>query len=151
MTKPHRHLRAGLTAAALALTLSITGCAGDTNVNGGGGGSAGGGSIADDYDLKDAKLTVGSKEFTENKILGQITIAAIEAAGGTAEDKTGITGSGTVRAALASGEIDMYWEYTGTGWVNILGNTTTDLPEDLFTAVKDADAANKSPGSAPPL
>ncbi|MDQ3580024.1 MAG: glycine/betaine ABC transporter substrate-binding protein, partial [Actinomycetota bacterium] len=48
----------------------------------------------------------------------------------------------TVREALEAGEIDMYWEYTGTGWVNILGNDTTDVPDDLFTAVAEADAEN---------
>jgi len=47
-----------------------------------------------------------------------------------------------VREALESGEVDMYWDYTGTGWVNILGNTTEDVPEDLYAAVAEADAAN---------
>jgi osmoprotectant transport system substrate-binding protein len=37
----------------------------------------------------------------------------------------------------------MYWEYTGTGWVNILGNTTEDVPEDLFAAVAEADMENE--------
>jgi osmoprotectant transport system substrate-binding protein len=36
----------------------------------------------------------------------------------------------------------MYWEYTGTGWVNILGNSTEDVPEDLYAAVSEADAEN---------
>ena len=85
---------------------------------------------------------MGSKEFTESVILGQITIAALQAAGADAADQTGLTGTDTVRAALESGDIDMYWEYTGTGWVNILGNTTEDLPDDLFAAVSEADAAN---------
>src|SRR5699024_3214719 len=33
-------------------------------------------------------------------------------------------------------------DYTGTGWVNILGNTTEDVPDDLFEAVSEADADN---------
>ncbi|MBW3606575.1 MAG: hypothetical protein KY460_17040, partial [Actinobacteria bacterium] len=72
---------------------------------------------ADGTDLSGASLTVGSKEFTEQLILGQITIQALEAAGATVEDQTGLVGSTTVREALLSGEIDMYWEYTGTGWI----------------------------------
>ena len=123
-----------------------TACGGDTDLSdaggGGGGAEAGGGSIAEDYDLSGAELTVGSKEFTESRLLGQITIAALEAAGADVSDQTGLTGTDTVRAALESGEIDMYWEYTGTGWVNILGNTTEDLPADLFAAVSEADAEN---------
>ncbi|GAB3301128.1 glycine/betaine ABC transporter substrate-binding protein [Epidermidibacterium keratini] len=138
-----RSVRTALLAVGMAITLAVAGCSGDTDVSGGGSGdAASGGSLAEDYDLEGASLTVGSKEFTENRILGQITIAALQAAGADVTDKTGISGTDTVRAALDSGEIDMYWEYTGTGWVNILGNTSEQLPDDLYTAVKDADAAN---------
>ncbi len=87
-------------------------------------------------------MTVGSKEFTESIVLAEITLAALENAGAEVSDQTGISGSATVREALEAGEIDMYWEYTGTGWVNILGNTTEDVPEDLYQAVADADAEN---------
>lgn len=146
-----RTTRAWPATATLGLTaLLATACGGDADLSdagGGGGGSgngdaAGGGSIAEEYDLSEASLTVGSKEFTESVILGQITIAALQAAGADVADQTGLTGTDTVRAALESGDIDMYWEYTGTGWVNILGNTTENLPEDLFAAVSEADAAN---------
>ncbi|RFU20986.1 glycine betaine ABC transporter substrate-binding protein [Geodermatophilus marinus] len=136
------------TAAMLGLTaLVATACGGDPDLSdaggaGGGGGSAGGGSIGEEFDLSGASFTVGSKEFTESQLLGQITIAALQAAGADVADQTGLTGTDTVRAALESGDIDMYWEYTGTGWVNILGNTTEDLPEDLYSAVAEADAAN---------
>lgn len=125
------------------LSLALAGCSGNTDVNkADSGGSASGGSIAKDYDLKGATITVGSKEFTENKILGQIAIAAIQAAGGKTNDKTGISGTDTVRAALQSKAIDLYWEYTGTGWVNNLKQPPTNLPSDLFSAVKEKDAAN---------
>lgn len=120
----------GLTAAA---ALLLTACGGD---GGGGGGSANGGA------LEGAQLTVGSKEFTESILLGQITALALEDAGASIEDQTGISGSATVRQALETDEIDFYWDYTGTGWVNILGNTTEEVPEDLFSAVSEADAEN---------
>ena len=126
-----------IVAAATALAVLLTGCGGADNDA-----AAEGGSIATNYDLKGATVKVGSKEFTENLILGQLAIAVVEAAGGKAEDKTGISGSQTVRAAQESGEIDLYWDYTGTGWVNILGNEPKNLPEDLFKAVKDADSKN---------
>ncbi len=100
----------------------------------------GGGEAATD-ELAGASFNVGSKEFTESDILKWITIAALENAGADASD-TSLSGSATVREALESSEIDMYWEYTGTGWVNILGNDTTDVPEDLFAAVSEADAEN---------
>jgi len=94
-------------------------------------------------DLTGASFTVGSKEFTEQLILGQITIQTLEAAGATVTDQTGLVGSTVVREALVSGDIDMYWEYTGTGWINHLLNETPVVgTEEQFVAVRDADAAN---------
>jgi osmoprotectant transport system substrate-binding protein len=117
-----------------AVSLVLAGCGGG---DGGGGSSPGGGG-----ELDGASLTVGSKEFTESILLAQITRLALEDAGAEVKDRTGISGSATVREAMEAGEIDMYWEYTGTGWVNILGNTTEDVPEDLYQAVADADKEN---------
>ncbi|MDP9458750.1 MAG: glycine/betaine ABC transporter substrate-binding protein [Actinomycetota bacterium] len=118
-----------------AVSLLLAGCGGDDG--GSSGGSSGGGG-----ELDGASLSVGSKEFTESIVLAQITLQALENAGADVEDRTGISGSATVREALEADEIDMYWEYTGTGWVNILGNTTEDVPEELYQAVADADAEN---------
>ncbi|MGM7667127.1 glycine betaine ABC transporter substrate-binding protein [Microbacterium sp. A93] len=120
---------------AVAAALLLTACGGGD----GGGGDDGG---TDDGALAGANLTAGSKEFTESVILGQITSVALEDAGATIEDQTGISGSATVREALETDEIDFYWDYTGTGWVNILGHTTEDVPEDLYQAVADEDAEN---------
>ncbi|WP_199826220.1 glycine betaine ABC transporter substrate-binding protein [Streptomyces sp. SBT349] len=86
-----------------------------------------GGSIAEEFDLSGARFTVGSKEFTEQKILGQITLYALRAAGAEVSDQTGLNGTGIVRGALESGEIDMYWEYSGTGWTQFLQH---DRPVD---------------------
>ena len=95
------------------LTLIVAGCGG-----GGGGGGASG-----DVDLSGAEFTVGSKEFTEQLILGQITLQVLENAGATVNDQIGLAGTVAARKALESGEIDMYWEYTGTGWITHLGHT----------------------------
>jgi osmoprotectant transport system substrate-binding protein len=129
-----------LLALTAALALSVTACGGGEPTAGGGSGGKEGSIAEAGYDLSDVSFTVGSKEFTESIVLGQITLQALQAAGANASDKTGLTGSATVREALESGEIDMYWEYTGTGYVNILGNTTEDVPEDLYKTVADADA-----------
>jgi osmoprotectant transport system substrate-binding protein len=94
------------------LTLIVAGC-----------GGAGGGGASGDIDLSDAEFTVGSKEFTEQLILGQITLQALENAGATVNDQIGLAGTVAARKALESGEIDMYWEYTGTGWITHLGHT----------------------------
>lgn len=128
-----------------ALALLLSGCGGGSGSGGGGSSdssdSSGSGASGGANALDGASLTVGAKEFTESKILAQITAKVLENAGATVDDSS-LSGSATVREALTAGEIDMYWEYTGTGWVNILGNTTSDVPSDLFQAVADADAAN---------
>jgi osmoprotectant transport system substrate-binding protein len=94
------------------LTLIVAGC-----------GGAGGGGSSGDVDLSGAEFTVGSKEFTEQLILGQITLQVLENAGATVNDQIGLAGTVAARKALESGEIDMYWEYTGTGWITHLGHT----------------------------
>ncbi len=81
-----------------------------------------GGTIGKDIDLSGAQLAVGSKEFTEQKILGKIMLYSLQAAGATVMDRTGLSGSNIARTALKNGDIDMYWEYAGTGWSLFLKN-----------------------------
>lgn len=139
--------------AVLAIALLLAACGGgegsdadvgtDVGADSAENGEAAAGSIAVDYDLSDADVTVGSKEFTEQLVLGQITIQALEAAGAAVRDQTGLVGSTTVREALLAGEIDMYWEYTGTGWITHLGNLEpVPDPQEQYEAVRDADAGN---------
>ncbi|MCW2608498.1 MAG: glycine/betaine transporter substrate-binding protein [Frankiales bacterium] len=132
---PVRLLPAGL----LAASLLLTACGGGDS---GGGGTAGGAS-ASGVDLAGVAVKVGSKEFTEQRVLGQIAVQALKGAGAKVEDKTNLTGTSVVRKALTSGEIDVYYEYTGTGWITILGKTDpVKGAEAQFDAVKKADAAN---------
>jgi osmoprotectant transport system substrate-binding protein len=104
---------------------------------------AGSGSIEKVDALDGVEIAVGSKEFDEQLILGQIAVVALEAAGADPVDKTNITGTDAVRRALTTGEIDLYWEYTGTAWVSFLQQTeqVTD-PEQLFDEVASLDAEN---------
>ncbi|MDD9371788.1 MAG: glycine betaine ABC transporter substrate-binding protein [Acidimicrobiales bacterium] len=99
--------------------------------------------VDESIDLSGVSLTVGSKEFTEQLILGYIASLALEDAGADVRDQLGLVGSTTVREALISGEIDLYWEYLGTAWVTYLGNET-GIPDvqEQFEAVRDADAEN---------
>jgi osmoprotectant transport system substrate-binding protein len=107
-----------------------------------GGGEAGSGPAAGGP-LDGVQIAVGSKEFTEQLILGQIAVQALRAAGAQVEDRTNLVGTPVVRGALQSGEIDMYWEYTGTAWLGPLGNTDPIPGEQAqFDAVKKADEAN---------
>ena len=59
-------------------------------------------------------IVVGGKAFTEQQIMTAMTVALLKAKGFTPDRKAGM-GSAAVRAAMENGQIDVYWEYTGTG------------------------------------
>jgi osmoprotectant transport system substrate-binding protein len=133
--------RLRLSAVLLAGGLVLTACGGGGGDDPAPGGDAGG--AVDGADLSGVSISVGSKEFTEQLVLGQIAVQALQAAGADVDDNTNITGTSVVRTALESGEIDMYYEYTGTGWISILGETDPVVgAEPQFEAVKEADVAN---------
>ncbi|SDG25598.1 osmoprotectant transport system substrate-binding protein [Lentzea fradiae] len=99
------------------------------------------GSIQPDESLRGVEITVGSKDFTENILLGYMAEMALSAAGADIIDLTDLKGSQTARQALINGEIDVVWEYTGTGWINYQGNETpvTGGEQAQYDAVKKAD------------
>ncbi|MGW3102563.1 glycine betaine ABC transporter substrate-binding protein [Streptomyces sp. NPDC001100] len=101
------------------------------------------GTIGRGEPLKGAHLTVTSKEFTEQLILGAMMGIAFEAAGADVLDRTGIQGSIGAREAVKSGDADGMYEYTGTAWITYLGNSKpiTD-PMKQWQAVRDADLRN---------
>ncbi|WP_172384423.1 glycine betaine ABC transporter substrate-binding protein [Streptomyces sp. MNP-20] len=93
--------------------------------------------------LKGADLTVTSKEFTEQLVLGAIMGIAFQAAGADVLDRTGIQGSIGAREAVKGGDADAMYEYTGTAWITYLGNAkpVTD-PQQQWEVVREADAKN---------
>ncbi|MEU2536380.1 glycine betaine ABC transporter substrate-binding protein [Streptomyces iakyrus] len=101
------------------------------------------GSIGRGEPLKGAQLTVTSKSFTEQLILGSIMGIAFEAAGADVIDRTGIQGSIGSREAVRKGDADAGYEYTGTAWITYLGHSKpiTD-PQEQWEAVKKEDAGN---------
>lgn len=102
------------------------------------------GSFAQEVDLTGQTLTVGGKEFAEQIVLCKMTIALLQSSGATVVDRCDTKGSANVRAALTSGQIDMYWEYTGTAWRLYLSQESTIAdPIALYDAVRVADAGNQ--------
>ncbi len=89
---------------------------------------------------RDAQFAVGSEGFTEQEVLGQIAIEVLSAADATVIDRTGMGGNEEVRRALEEDEIDLYWEYTATGWLVHLSETRsiTD-PQAQYEAVRKKD------------
>jgi osmoprotectant transport system substrate-binding protein len=101
------------------------------------------GPVANVKSLDGATLSVGSKNFTEQIILGKMTVILLKSAGATVEDLTNIPGSAAARQAQLAGQVQMQWEYTGTAWLTYLGNTKP-IPnsDEQFVATRDADRKN---------
>lgn len=90
-----------------------------------------------------AHVTITSKNFTEQLILGKVAVLAAKAAGFDVTDLTNVPGSVPARDLMTSGTADMTWEYTGTAWITYLGNTAgIPDPQKQYIAVRDADAKN---------
>ncbi len=114
--------------AVLALALIAASCGDD------------GGSGADPEAFDGLSITVGSKNFTEQYVLSEILIQALSARGADVVDLTDTGDTPTTRAALLAGDIDTYWEYNSTGWVEHLGNSDpADDGEELTDDVAEAD------------
>ena len=80
------------------------------------------GSLGKGQPLKGASLTVTSKNFSENIILGQIMGLVFKAAGAEVLDRTNLPGSISAREAVVKGEADALYDYTGTAWITYLGH-----------------------------
>lgn len=83
-------------------------------------------------------ITVGSKEFTEQVILGNMLALLLEKNGYPVDKKLGLGGTMVVAKALEKGEIDVYAEYTGTGLVAILKENVISNPDECYQFVKEA-------------
>lgn len=127
-------------AGAAAIAFTTTGCLGL--------GTAGGyvpsahlaGQLAKTKNLDGASISVGSKNFTENILLGKMAIILLKSAGADVTDLTNIPGSASARQAMLDGQIDAMWEYTGTGWITYLGHENP-IPDEhkQYVAVRDED------------
>jgi osmoprotectant transport system substrate-binding protein len=98
------------------------------------------GPVKDVTSLKGASLSVGSKNFSENVLLGKMAIILMQSDGAKVTDLTNIPGSASARQAMTDGQISGMWEYTGTGWLVYLGHSKPIHDERRqYTAVRDED------------
>ena len=82
-------------------------------------------------------ITVGSKEFTEQEILGEIIAILIECNSNIkVVRKLNLGGTIICFNALKAGDLDIYAEYTGTGLVNILKADVQSDPKKTYDIVK---------------
>jgi glycine betaine/choline ABC-type transport system substrate-binding protein/ABC-type proline/glycine betaine transport system permease subunit len=105
------------------------------------------GTITNNPDNNAITVTVGSKNFTEQKVLGDIYAQALEAAGYKTKTELNLGDEKTALAALKDGTIDGYPEYTGTALLSFFNVPTNKLPSDPTKAYDDvkADFAKGTP------
>jgi osmoprotectant transport system substrate-binding protein len=137
-------------AAVLALALGAAACGSDDD----GGGSTtatssgGGQSAAITSNGANAKttITVGSKNFTEQKVLGEVYAQAFKAAGYTVKTALNLGDEKTALAALKSGQISGYPEYTGTALLSFLDVPAAKLPTEEGAAYDQVKAGMAKEG-----
>ena len=125
------HNRRRLIATSLSLAVAAAALAGC--------GSGGGGGGSSDR-LDGTSITVGSKDFTENILVGEMYVQALENEGAKVKSQTNLGGTSVARDALINDEIDVYPEYTGTGWtVHLKQENPSEDPAELFKVTSEMD------------
>jgi osmoprotectant transport system substrate-binding protein len=141
MTNPLRRLAL---LALLILSLFVAACGGDDEEEPSGGaettteeaGTAG--QIERNPENAGVSLTIGSKNFTEQKVLGEIYAQGLEAAGYTVETDLNLGDEQTALKALKDGEISAYPEYTGTALLSFFDVKSDAIPKDPMQAFEQA-------------
>jgi len=85
------------------------------------------------------KLVVGGKNFTEQRLMAELTAEYLKAKGFDIDLRTDM-GSSLVRQAQEQGQIDLYWEYTGTSLITYNKVTDQLTPDQAYQRVKELDA-----------
>ena len=84
-------------------------------------------------------VKIGSKNFTEQEILGELVAQLIERHTELqVERRFGLGGTGVCHAALAAGELDIYVEYTGTALLDVLSHEVRADADGVFRVVSRA-------------
>jgi glycine betaine/choline ABC-type transport system substrate-binding protein len=142
----HRKHPLLLLVAVLCLGFVLASCGGDdeespsSGSSGSSGESASGNEIQKIEGAESTTIKVGSKNFTEQYILGEIYSQALEAAGYKVDKQLDLGSELIAYKALKAGKVDAYPEYTGTALTSFFSVKTADVPRDAQQAYEDAKA-----------
>jgi osmoprotectant transport system substrate-binding protein len=126
----------GLLALLAATAALAAGCGSDSGSSSGSG-SGSGAASSDQPGKGKPALTIGTKDFTEEFILGNLYQQALQAKGWKVNLKENIGATEIVDKALTSKKIDAYPEYTGVSLSVVAGkDTLTKSPEETASLVK---------------
>jgi glycine betaine/choline ABC-type transport system substrate-binding protein len=124
--------------AALACMVLLAACGGDGDDEESTTGEQSAQVIERNPDNADVSITVGSKNFTEQFILGEIYAQALEAAGYKIRKDLNLGSEQIAFRALKGGDIDAYPEYTSTALTSFFDVKATDIPSDAQQAVEQS-------------
>lgn len=83
-------------------------------------------------------VAIGSKPMTEQFVLGEMMALLLEDQGFKVKRDFGIAGgTSNLHPALLAGQIDMYPEYSGTGWMFVLKEDLISDPRAMYDALAD--------------
>ncbi len=85
-----------------------------------------------------AAVRVGSKNFGENIVVGELYAAALERANIAVQRHMNLGSTQIATAAMQRGDIDLYPEYTGTGLIDVLHLAPMRDANALFATIKSA-------------
>jgi osmoprotectant transport system substrate-binding protein len=87
-------------------------------------------------------IDIGTKNFTEQFIVGNLMAILLEEKGYDVDLKTGMS-STVLREAMENGELDLSMDYTGTQWLSYTGHEFQgESPEEMYQKTKESDAEN---------
>ncbi|MDQ2997283.1 MAG: quaternary ammonium transporter [Chloroflexota bacterium] len=81
-------------------------------------------------------IKVGSKDFTEEFLVGEMYALMLENEGFKVERKHNLGGTPVAQAAITKGDIDLYPEYTSTGLLTVLKKAPIADPAQILSTVK---------------
>jgi osmoprotectant transport system substrate-binding protein len=123
-------------AALLTVFMLVAAACGDDSSDDSSGGESSG-------ELDGVSVSVGSKDFTENILLGEMLAQALEAKGADIDNQVNLGGTQVNREALLAGDLDVYPDYNGTGWTEHLGNgDPVKDSQELYDNVAEQDLAD---------
>jgi len=87
-----------------------------------------------------APIKIGTKNFTEQYVVGNLMATLLENRGYDVQLKTGMS-STVMREAMESGDLDLCMDYTGTQWLTYTGHAFKgETPEEMYAQAKESDA-----------
>jgi len=86
-----------------------------------------------------APIKIGTKNFTEQYVVGNLMATLLENRGYDVQLKTGMS-STVMREAMESGDLDLCMDYTGTQWLTYTGHAFKgETPEEMYAQAKESD------------